>query len=149
MAGQKKKPQPAARKCLSACTICCWYLLSRKSRVVFSYLHSFTVTVFSSDPQLRFSWERPELSRLRELQRGARGDGAAPGRAGAAGLAFPMPTLFPPRHRVLPAQQTLLSSPKGLWDLVLLQAQSQLQPVLPNTLIFIFFLNASPPWLIL
>lgn len=38
--GWTEKTQPAARKCLSVCTICCWYLLNGKSCVVFSYLHS-------------------------------------------------------------------------------------------------------------
>lgn len=42
--GWTEKTQPAARKCSSVCTICCWYLLNGKSCVVFSYLHSFTLS---------------------------------------------------------------------------------------------------------
>lgn len=57
------------------CTICCWYLLNSKPWVVFSYLHSFTLSdsVFTSANSGKGQSPFP---RLEELQEGA---GGSPG----------------------------------------------------------------------
>lgn len=159
--GWTEKTQPAARKCLSVCTICCWYLLNGKSCVVFSYLHSFTL---SDSVFLRST---ATFQQTLEKARPHQAEGSCKkGLVGAIPQAQPRDTGPPPR-RILPSQGSragtsppwhtsafITANPAQLlkWGCGTSCAAPGKQPAQSCTFkyIDIFFpLNASPPWSIL
>lgn len=128
--GWTEKTQPAARKCLSVCTICCWYLLNGKSCVVFSYLHSFTL---SDSVFLR---PTATFQQTLEKARPHQAEGSCK-KALVGAIPQPQPRdTVPPPPRILPSQGSRPGTPPrwhtsafitanpaqppemGLWDLV-------------------------------
>lgn len=115
--GWTEKTQPAARKCLSVCTICCWYLLNGKSCVVFSYLHSFTL---SDSVFLR---PTATFQQTLEKARPHQAEGSCK-KAPVGAIPQPQPRdTGPPPPRILPSQGSrpgthLLSSQQTLLSLL-------------------------------